>query len=325
MCHSGSKHKLYYYEEGKSFRCYTECQESYDIYSLVIKAKEQQGYTLSFYEAIKYVADVTGKHYQANSTYKSSDKTDDWDWINKFKRNKVNTELKVYDDRVLDVFLPYPHESWIEEGISSESIKKYGIGFYVSQNQITIPNYNIKNELIGIRVRNLDEEQLAMGRKYVPANIGLIQYAFPTGFNLFGLNKTLPTIKKHRKIGLFESEKSVLKSDTFYGDENWTVALGGSNITRFHLDILLSIKELEEVFILPDKEFAEVGSKQEQIYAKKILKDAQMLAPYFRVHVVWDRWGKLGLKSAPIDHGKETFEFLLKNKIEITTKDEVIG
>ena len=58
--HSNGSHKLYYYDEIKLFKCYTNCNNM-DIYEVVIKAKEQQGFDYSFSEALKFVSSVTGK------------------------------------------------------------------------------------------------------------------------------------------------------------------------------------------------------------------------------------------------------------------------
>jgi len=42
ICHNkhGGSHKLYYYDSTKSFHCYTECGETFDIFSLVKRNRE---------------------------------------------------------------------------------------------------------------------------------------------------------------------------------------------------------------------------------------------------------------------------------------------
>ena len=37
ICHAGHSHKLYYYDNTKLFKCYTDCFGSFDIYELIIK------------------------------------------------------------------------------------------------------------------------------------------------------------------------------------------------------------------------------------------------------------------------------------------------
>ena len=37
ICHCGNSHKLYYYDNTKLFKCYTDCASSFDIYELETK------------------------------------------------------------------------------------------------------------------------------------------------------------------------------------------------------------------------------------------------------------------------------------------------
>lgn len=322
ICHGGDSHKLYYYDNTKMFCCYTGCQETFDIYTLIQKVKKLHGEHISFYESVKYVANRTNKeHLRVNPN--TSLKTDDWEWLAKFKRKKVNPEIKIYDEKVLETFLPYPHESWLEEGISYETLVKFEVGYYIRDERITIPHRNIDGKLIGIRGRATRQEDIDNGKKYIPLTIGNTLYTFPTMMNLYGIHITKNAIKRYGKIGLFEGEKSVFKAHDFYGDDNWTVALGGSNVSKFQLKMMLDLG-VKEVFLFPDKEFEKIETKRDEIFAKQILKHAHMLAPYFKVYLCWDKWGLLDIKDSPIDKGKEVFEYLLKNKIEIGSMEKVL-
>ena len=43
ICHNGNSHKLYYYDNTKLFRCYTDCGgEAFDIYELTRKVKSRE-------------------------------------------------------------------------------------------------------------------------------------------------------------------------------------------------------------------------------------------------------------------------------------------
>ena len=37
ICHCGEQHKLYYYDNTKLFRCYTDCSSTFDVFELLIK------------------------------------------------------------------------------------------------------------------------------------------------------------------------------------------------------------------------------------------------------------------------------------------------
>ena len=51
ICHGGASHKLYYYSNTQLFRCYTECNDTFDIFDLVRKVKAQYGEEMSLMES----------------------------------------------------------------------------------------------------------------------------------------------------------------------------------------------------------------------------------------------------------------------------------
>ena len=67
ICHGSTSWKLYYYHEssdkykGKTFHCYSKCSDSFNIIELVIRASRVQGKTITWYKALKYIAQVTKK------------------------------------------------------------------------------------------------------------------------------------------------------------------------------------------------------------------------------------------------------------------------
>lgn len=40
ICHNGDSHKLYYYDETQLFKCYTHCEDAFDIFELVQKVQD---------------------------------------------------------------------------------------------------------------------------------------------------------------------------------------------------------------------------------------------------------------------------------------------
>lgn len=330
ICHNGCNHKMYYYDNSKQFNCYTQCNH-FDVYELVIKAKETQGYTYSFYEAIKWVSETVGKSPQSNNTVEHN-KTivDDLQWLNRFrKKPKPDTELQVYDEAVLEVFMPYPHEAWLEE-ITYETQMKYGIRYYFKSDQIIIPHYSHDNKLIGIRSRNLDEEALARGAKYIPTICQNVQYSHPLSRNLYGLNKNKENIKRLKKICLYEGEKSVMITEDSFSNNNFSVAVCGSSISNEQKDQILSLG-VNEVFIAFDKFRAQKEHETEDMYTnqvieyqQKLIRLAQMFTPFVQTYIIYDMENLLDAKDAPCDKGKGIFEHLMRNKIEINTKDEML-
>lgn len=330
VCHGGHKNKLYYYNDSKMFHCYTTCSTSMDVFELVVRAKKQQGYECSFPQSVQYVAAITGKSFTLNKILDgNSEKIDDWNWINKFNRKKTEIVMPTYDENVLDVFLNLPHEEWLKEGISYETLQKYEIGYYIREDKISIPHRSIKGELCGLRGRAMRQEDIDNGRKYMPLTIQNVLYNHPTLANLYGLQITKLGVQRYKKALIFEGEKSVLKCQDYYGDDNFTVACCSSNLSNYHRDILLSLG-VEEVFIAFDKFREKKPEESEELYQSRIIeyqerliKLAQKFSPFVRVYVLWDSEGLLGYKDSPADKGKEVLEQLMKNKIEIGTKEVV--
>lgn len=113
-------------------------------------------------------------------------------------------------------------------------------------------------------------------------------------------------------------EKAVLQSESFYGSNNFTVAVCGSNISTIQRDLILGLN-VREVFIAFDKEFHEAYSDESDNYAERILRLAGMFTPYVTTYVLWDTEGLLGYKDSPTDRGQEVLEKLMKGKFEVET------
>lgn len=322
ICHGGDSYKLYYYIESKTFHCYT-CGDSYDIYELVIRARRIKGITITFPQAVKYVASVTNNMYYSNISDDLPEKIDDWEWINRLKnikKKKSIPQLSEINEHILEIFCPYPHITWLEEGISRESIKKYQISFWSKENKIIIPHRDITGRLIGIRGRNLNSWDIEAKRKYVPINIEGKELSHKLGCNLYGLCQNEEAIKRFGKIIIFESEKSVLLCDTYYHQNNFSVAVCGSNITETQCQIIKGLG-IKEVMIAFDKEYETADGRVAELYMQKLVKQAKKLTAYFTVYILWDSENLLDYKDSPADKGQEILEKLMKNKIEIRTKE----
>ena len=55
ICHSGSSHKLYYYENTHLFRCFTDCGDTFDIFQLIIKIFHEVGKEISLPQAKDFI------------------------------------------------------------------------------------------------------------------------------------------------------------------------------------------------------------------------------------------------------------------------------
>jgi len=194
-------------------------------------------------------------------------------------------------------------------------MKKFGIKYSILSNQIIIPHHDIDGNLIGVRARNLNEELVDDGKKYMPVYYKNEVLKHPTGAALYGLNLTRKDIERYKTIILFESEKSVLQLDTMLPDMSIGVCISGSSLTYHQLDILKKL-DIEEVVVALDKEFTEIGSQEEKFYAEKVKNVfLDKLTPYYRVSVIWDTDNLLGEKESPTDRGLDTFKKLFENRL----------
>ena len=126
ICHCGNSHKLYYYDNTKLFRCYTDCGgEAFDIYELTRKVKSRENPKIRYTkegkeytdewnlpEAIELVAQYFG-FSPIEKTIESNAILDDWKILNNYDRiEKINNEtqiveLKTYDSGII-ARLPHP-------------------------------------------------------------------------------------------------------------------------------------------------------------------------------------------------------------------------
>lgn len=341
ICHNSDSKKLYYYHEprtsndddiGRHFYCYV-CGCSGNIIDIL---EEISGF--DFNKSIKVIEDATGLKLQRGSRkirglQLGSRSNSDLSFlsIHTKKKQEYKTVNTIYDDSILDCFsLEYP-SCWRDEGIDGYTAEKFDFRFNHNTNQAIIPVRNIDGGLIGIRVRNFDEKAVERGFKYMPLSFRGVMYRFPTSNVMYGLYENQDNIRKSRKVFLFEGEKSVACTDSFYDGNSLSLAVYGSNFSTQHRDILLDLG-VSEISICFDKEYQEEwfdekynGTKEQILmfnYFKKLKKMCKMLTSYFIVNIVIDWDNKLDLKDSPVDKGKEIFEMLLKDKITINDVDE---
>lgn len=320
ICHNkhGGKHKLYYYIESNQFHCYTDCSCNYDIYDLIVKAKEY-----SFSDAVHWLAEELGMTFGFGSYLGTKqDEIEDWKWLRHIKKRNIQPpELEIYPPHLLDVFCPYHHQSWLDEGISHEAMNKFQIKWYDRHERITIPHRDVKGNLIGLRGRATREWEIEAGKKYMPLTIEGKLYRHSTGANLYGLYENAEAIRRLKKIILFEGEKSVLKTDTFYGKDNVSTAVCGSQLSIFQIQQIIN-SGAEEAVIAFDRQYIERGTKEYKDWAQKVRKTALRLTPYVRVSVLFDDWDILQPKDSPVDEGQDMFEKLMKLKYDLSTNED---
>ena len=311
ICHnedaSNASMKLYYYKKNKRFYCYSNCA-SMNIFQFLEHYYETRNIPYNWFQDIYYIAEqcvslhnFNDFNYQSEYTKKS----------NKYKK-QITPELPTYSDKVLEVFVKeYPVE-WLNDGISQRAMDKFNIRYSILQNKIIIPHYNVKNQLIGIRGRALNEEEVEKYGKYMPIKIENIWYAHKLSLNLYGLNLNKDNIKRSGIAIICESEKACLQAESFSRD-NCVVATCGSNLNKYQLKLLLKECQPKEIIIAFDKE--EV--LKEDKYFNKLYNICKKYSNYCNFSFIYDTNNLLKLKESPTDCGEEIFEQLIKERVSV--------
>lgn len=308
--------KLYYYKNSFMFHCYTECSENFDIFDLIKRVKEVNKEEYKFYDIICSIADLISYNIFSETTQEK--------YISNIDTLKQNEEiiLKEYDKTVLELFYPKRTVEWAREGISEQAMKKFNISYYASKNKIVIPHYDIDGRLIGIRGRTLDLDEEKMYGKYMPLKVEEILYKHPLSFNLYGIYENKEDIQKYGTAIIFEGEKSVLKYGDMY-DYNIAVASCGSSLNYKQVELLVKDLQVKEIIIAYDKEFENFASQECKNYFAKLKKICQKYSNYCNFYFLFDFNNLLGPKDSPVDKGKEIFEKIMKNKVQVRVNDDL--
>jgi len=313
ICHNieGGSPKLYYYLEDKIFKCYTGCNEMFDIFELMIKVNKLRGKNISLPEAIN----MTGVDKDES---RDEDIANDLEYLRRLNKTKQTEEkedsnsIRILDKHLLTHFT-YDEiglRSWLDEGISAASLDRFNIKYDELKNAIIIPNLDHEGNLVGIRGRFLSPKAPA---KYMPIKMNNQILSHPTGKFFYGFYENKHTISEKGLVIIFEGEKSVLKMETHYPQKNLSLATLGKKITLDQLDSLLKLN-LNEVVLAYDKDYKNPKERQEKIIEYE--KTIKILKPYFSVSLIIDYGNLLKYKDSPIDQGKEVFEELIRNRVK---------
>lgn len=304
---------LCYYVDNKSFYSFSH-DIQYDIYSLLQKRFSLLGDKKSRTQVLKYICDYKGIPFNLDGVNLTTSKVYNWkrDLTKYSSKQEEEYEEKVYDESVLNVFDNYYHQSWIDDGISIETMDKYGILWYY-RNFIVIPCRNDFGELIGIRGRNVNEE---LEMKYMPITmLDGKQYNFPTNNYLFGLDKTKTQIAKTKKVIIGESEKFVMQCDSMFGDNNISVGMFGHQFSEQKRDLLLELG-VEEVTIALDFDYENINDDKWEEFEKNVYKVAKWFQGFCKVYALVE-YNEHPLKCSATDLGRKRFLELYKNREEI--------
>lgn len=193
-------------------------------------------------------------------------------------------------------------------------MRLYNIRYCIEQNKIIIPHYDVDNNLIGIRGRALNEEDIAIG-KYMPVQIEGRIYSHPLMYNVYGLNIVKDNIKKYRMAIIAESEKSPMQYATMFGkDKNICTACCGSALHSYQVE-LLTKAGAEKILVAFDKE-GKTWEERDK-YFNKLKSICERYKNKCKMGFIYDSQNLLELKESPFDKGPEIFKNLMKKGVWI--------
>lgn len=310
--HEAESMKLYWYQNNKIFRCYTECNEAISIFELYRRYMELNEYSITLEEAENYV-----KQFLKHIVIAAKSNTKFEETLQKYQYDTHIPVLDEYPPSVLDCFVKYYHPTWLKDGITKQAMDKFNIRFSMSQNKIIIPHYDINGRLIGIRGRALEKNEIDEFGKYRPVQIGKILYTYPLQFNLYGIYEHQQGIRARRSAIIAEAEKSVMLDDGYYGDYSNCVACCGSTFNKYHISLLTDILGVNEIVIALDKEYEDWRSEKARKYRNKIESMCNKYKHKASFSYIWDFDNVLNEKDSPFDKGIDVFKYLYKTRVKV--------
>ena len=273
------------------FYCFS-CGVGGNILSWMMKMEH-----LTFNQAVEKLGRLTGtelKNLKQCETMKVFKKMRSCSSQTTEPLNRVYMMPESYDEYSVD----YPQE-WIDEGITKDAMRKFNIRVDNISNRIVYPVYDSAGKYICPKGRTRFKAYKEMGlSKYI--NYGKIG---TTDF-FVGMKENRDEILATKKIIIFEGIKSVLKAYG-WGYKN-CVAAETSALNEEQIKLLISLG-VKDVTIAFDSD----------VDVAKINKAVYMLRRFAKVYIIKDTHQLLGEKEAPVDRGKEVFEQLLNERVQL--------
>lgn len=151
--------------------------------------------------------------------------------------------------------------------------------------------------------------------KYRPMIINKQQYNHSLGLNLYNLNNSKDNIKRMGKAIVFESEKSTLQFQSYFGLENdISVACCGSSVSSYQIQLLIEDR-VQEIIIAFDRQFQALGDNEFKRLKAKLLGLHKKYKNEVLISFIFDKRLITSYKASPTDEGPEKFMQLFKERI----------
>lgn len=265
---------------------------SYDLINYLIKSKN-----IPF----KDVMNVIKQELHLDSIYNYKRKVGLFGGIySNISRSNGDIEVKTYPEEILEQYGNTPNLLWLRDGIDLAVQRRWGVGYCIETQRITLPIRTPTGEIMAVKGRcNYVPEE------FEPKYLYLVQG--PMSQTLFGYSENYSSLYESDVI-VVESEKSVLKMSS-WGYNN-VVALGSNSLSTTQAKLLMSLNPKSVTFML-DKGLSLDNTKRNADLLKTFCTMRQLTIRYWD----WNDNITLDDKCAPCDDTKEEFEYILQEEI----------
>lgn len=196
-----------------------------------------------------------------------------------------------------------PASEWIDEDISAETQRDFGVRIDTIGNRIIYPVFDINGKLINIkgRTRYKNYKDLAIAKYMNYYKIGTMDY-------LQSLEKALPYIQEKGEVIIFESVKSVMKAYQ-WGYKN---CISAEKHTLTPEQILLLVGLHADIVLAYDTDI--------DYYTGEVAENIDKLRKVTNIYIIDDEdelLGGVAAKNSPVDCGQEIWEELYLNKRKV--------
>lgn len=252
---------------------------------------------MTFPKALKYLCDILGIEYYHDFNADVPESLQITDLILKMNNHHkfdIDEPLKPISPKILTYYKNRVNDLFLNDHISYETQQEFQIGYDDFTNRITIPIFSEIGDLVGVKGRLFKKQLNEYDLKYI--------YLEPCQRSkiIYGLNKTIPYIKRAGKIFVPEAEKGVLQLWD-YGDKN-VGATGGKELSTQQIELLTRLSV--DIILVQDKD---VGIEELECTANKFVENIP-------IYYIYDKDNILEEKESPTDN-PDKWMYLKKNNI----------
>lgn len=279
------------------YNCFSTGRKG-DIYVLVM---DRLG--ISFPEALRWVTrtlklDVSAFNYNIKLPFGG--------YYKEILKETDNAELNLptFDESILENYSDLPNGMFLYDNISTQTQNKFKVGYDCESKRITVPQWSVNGELVGIMGR-LNDPNCDKAQRWLP----VIPCA--RSLTVYGYHFNYATIQQKSICLIVESEKSVMQMDSM--DLHVGLATCKNSISDVQARYIKGLMA-DKVIIAYDE-----GVEEEQLRysAEKVKSDTIMFKN--SVGYIYDEQNEIlpkGSKASPTDLGYEKLRELMRSKIK---------